>query len=109
MSTEILIVTAANFQSEVLESNIPVLVDFYADWCGPCKMLAPQLINIAKEHAGKLKVVKVNADKDPDLLEQAGVKALPTCIIYTNGEKGTSIVGAQVDKIEAAAAAAAGA
>ena len=109
MSTEILIVTAANFDSEVLNSKIPVLVDFYADWCGPCKMLAPHLAEIAEKHAGKLKIVKVNADKDQDLLSQAGVQALPTCIIYTNGEKGTPIVGAQVDKIEAAAAAAAAA
>jgi thioredoxin 1 len=108
MFTELTTVTQSNFESEVLNSKIPVLVDFYADWCGPCKMLAPHLVNLAKEHDGKLKVVKVNADHSPELLSQAGVQALPTCIIYTNGEKGVAIVGAQVDKIEAAAAAAAG-
>ncbi len=77
--------TYSEFVPEVLQSDLPVLVDFYADWCGPCRALAPTLDRLAAEFAGKARIVKVNADNEPELAEHFQVQALPTLMLFRNG------------------------
>lgn len=89
---EILSVSSENFESEVLKSEKPVLIDFYADWCGPCKMVSPIVEQIAKEHED-VKVVKVNIDDNQDLAVKYGVTAIPTLIVIKNGEEINRTVG----------------
>jgi len=79
-------ITEASFQSEVLASNQPVLVDFFAPWCGPCKMLAPALEGIAKNYAGRIKVVKVNVDEATDLAAHYRIQGVPTLLIFQDGK-----------------------
>jgi thioredoxin 1 len=86
-------VTEADFQSEVLSSDVPVLVDFYADWCGPCRMLGPVLEELSAESAGAYKVVKVNTDENRDLAVKYGVSALPTLKVFKGGEDVETFVG----------------
>lgn len=78
-------VDGANFQSEVIGSAIPVLVDFWATWCGPCKAIAPELEALAAETEGKLKVVKVDVDANNDLAAQYGIRSIPTLLLFKNG------------------------
>ena len=85
----------SNFQSEVLEAAEPVVVDFWAEWCGPCKMIAPILDEISTELAGKVKVVKVNIDEEPDLACRYGVMSIPTIILFKDGEPAAAAIGAQ--------------
>lgn len=87
-------VDTANFQSEVLESVEPVVVDFWAEWCGPCKMIAPSLEEISNELAGKVKVVKLNIDENPELAAQFGVRSIPTLAMFKGGEVADIKVGA---------------
>ncbi|AVH40076.1 MULTISPECIES: thioredoxin [Rhizobium/Agrobacterium group] len=87
-------VDAANFQSEVLESAEPVVVDFWAEWCGPCKMIAPSLEEISSELAGKVKVAKLNIDENPELAAQFGVRSIPTLAMFKGGEVADIKVGA---------------
>ena len=82
------------FQKEVLESDIPVLVDFYADWCGPCKMMSPVLDQIAAELEGKLKVAKINVDDAEDLAANYGIQSIPNMILFKNGEPAVNLIGA---------------
>ena len=83
-----------NFQAEVLQSSVPVLVDFWAEWCGPCRMLAPTVEEIAKEYQGKLKVGKVNVDAAAQTAMQYSIQSIPTLILFVGGEIKTTLVGA---------------
>lgn len=94
--------TDANFEEEVLKSELPVLVDFYADWCGPCKMMAPLVKELAEGYDGRIKIGKMNVDENPDTSIQYRVMSIPTFIIFKNGEKTASVMGA-VSKNELAA------
>ena len=91
MSIEI---TSDNFESEVLQSSVPVLIDFWAPWCGPCKMIGPVIDQIAEEYAGQVKVGKVNIDVNAALAEQHGIVSIPTLIVYKNGEMAAQKNGA---------------
>lgn len=86
--------TEANFKSEVLESSQPVLVDFWAEWCGPCKMIAPAIEQLAADFDGKAKVVKVNVDEQPNLAQQYGVRSIPTLLFFRDGKVAEQLVGA---------------
>ena len=90
-----IILTQSNFKQEVLESDIPVLVDFWATWCGPCRMLAPTIAKIAEEQAGVVKVGKVDVDEEPELAVQYGVSSIPTLAVFKNGQRVKTSVGVQ--------------
>lgn len=95
MSTEQVIhANDANFANEVLKSDIPVLVDFWAPWCGPCRMIAPVLDAIADEYQGKVKVVKINVDESQAVPAQFGIRSIPTLKIFKNGQEVATKVGA---------------
>jgi thioredoxin 1 len=87
-------VTEQNFQSEVLSSDVPVLVDFWAEWCGPCRMIGPVLDSISDEHGDKLKIVKLNVDENPSTAQQYGVMSIPTMILFKGGQQADRLVGA---------------
>lgn len=87
-------VDAANFQAEVLNAAEPVVVDFWAEWCGPCKMIAPSLEELSQEFAGKVKVAKINIDENPDLAAQFGVRSIPTLAMFKGGQVADMKVGA---------------
>lgn len=86
--------TDADFTQEVLQSDFPVLVDFYADWCGPCKMMAPIVKELAEQYSGKIKVGKINVDENPETSAKYKVMSIPTFLFFQNGEKKESVVGA---------------
>jgi len=86
--------TDENFNAEILESDLPCLVDFWAPWCGPCRMVGPIVEEIAKEYQGKIKVGKLNVDKAPKTSSQYGVMSIPTLSIFKNGERVDTVVGA---------------
>ena len=87
-------INEANFEREVLQSKQAVLVDFWAEWCGPCKMLAPLLDEIAVEQAGRVKIAKVNVDANPALAARFGIQSIPTLLYFADGEVRDKIVGA---------------
>ena len=86
-------ITKENFESEVLNSDIPVLLDFWATWCGPCRMIAPTLAQIAEENEGRLKVGKVNVDEEMELAMRFGIISIPTLIVMRNGKEAAKLVG----------------
>ena len=88
-------VTSQNFEQEVLQSDIPVLVDFFATWCGPCRMLGPVLEEIAVEKAGQLKVCKCDIDQEPALASQFGIMSVPTMIVFKGGQGVQTLMGSQ--------------
>lgn len=88
-------VTTANFQTEVLDSTKPVLVDFWAEWCGPCRMVSPVVDAIGEEHGEKMKVVKVNVDEEPELAMRYNVTGIPLLGIFSGGEMVKQLVGAR--------------
>ena len=88
-------VTEATFDEEVLQSETPVIVDFWAEWCGPCHAVAPILEKIAEERAGELTLVKVNIDEEPALAERYGIASIPTMVLFKDGEPAAAAIGAQ--------------
>ncbi len=91
--TELLQVTDKNFASEVLQSTLPVLVDFWATWCGPCRAISPIVEELAKEYSGKVKITKLNVDENPATPSQYGVRGIPTLILFKGGKVLNQIVG----------------
>ena len=107
-SSSTVTLTEANFETEVTKSNQPVLVDFWAEWCGPCKMIAPILDEIAKEKAGAVKVAKVNVDDNQSLSARFNIRAIPSLLLFKNGQVRDQVTGMTskknlLDKLEALA------
>ena len=94
MSENVTNVTDGDFDSQVLQSDLPVLVDYWAEWCGPCKMIAPVLEEISTEYAGKLKVCKLNIDENKDTPPRYGIRGIPTLMLFKGGEVEATKVGA---------------
>ena len=94
MSDNVKEITSANFDQEVLESDLPVLIDFWSEWCGPCKQLAPTVEEVADAMVGSVKVCKMDVDSNQDLAVQYGVRSIPTLLIFKNGEVTSTQIGA---------------
>ena len=94
MSQDIIYLSDASFEQDVLKSSTPVLVDYWAEWCGPCKMIAPLLDDIARDYQGRLKVAKLNIDENKDIPPRYGIRGIPTLMLFKNGEVVATKVGA---------------
>jgi len=99
MAGKVLSVNGSNFEQEVLNSDVPVLVDFWAPWCGPCRLIAPIVEKLAVELEGKAKVVKVNTDENPNLAMKYGIRAIPTIMVFKNGRVVDTKVGVQSKEV----------
>jgi thioredoxin 1 len=91
-------VTDASFEAEVIKSAEPVVVDFFAEWCGPCKAMAPALDQVSQEMAGKVKVVKIDVDQNPEITQKYRIQAMPTLMVFKDGKVAAQQVGALVQK-----------
>lgn len=87
-------VTDATFKEEVIDSDVPVLVDFWAPWCGPCRMVAPVVDEISEQYKGQVKVVKINTDENPNVASQYGIRSIPTLMVFKGGQRVDMVVGA---------------
>lgn len=94
MSDQITHVTDQSFEPEVLKSDVPVLVDYWAEWCGPCKAVAPVLDEVAREYSGKLKIAKLNVDENQEIPKKYGIRGIPTLMLFKNGNIEATKVGA---------------
>ncbi|HVC37966.1 MAG TPA: thioredoxin TrxA [Gammaproteobacteria bacterium] len=94
MSDQIVSTTDANFETDVLKSSLPVLVDYWAEWCGPCKMISPILEEIATSYQGKLKIAKVNVDENAQLTQKYGIRSIPTLMLFKDGNVQAQKIGA---------------
>ncbi len=94
MSDQIVSTTDANFESDVLKSDLPVLVDYWAEWCGPCKMISPILDEIATSYQGKLRIAKVNVDENAQLTQKYGIRSIPTLMLFKDGNVQAQKIGA---------------
>lgn len=92
-------VTDASFDADVLQSDKPVIVDFWAEWCGPCRMLSPILDDIASDHAGKVNVVKMNVDDNPSISAKYGITSIPAVYVFQNGEVAAKSIGAKPKQV----------
>ena len=95
MADGVVTLTTATFDETVASSDLPIVVDFWAEWCGPCKMIAPILREIAAEHAGAITIAKLNVDENPDLAMRYSVMSIPTLLVFNNGEVAKKLVGAK--------------
>ncbi len=93
-SEKVIVIADANFEEEVLSAKTPVLVDFWAEWCGPCRMVAPILDKLAEEFDGRIKITKLNVDENRNTAAQYGIRSIPTMLIFKDGQIGDQIVGA---------------
>jgi thioredoxin 1 len=91
---DLLHVSDANFEDEIVKADIPAMVDFWAEWCGPCKMVGPTVEALAKEYAGKIKIAKMNVDENRETPAKFGIRSIPTLILFKNGKVAQTIVGA---------------
>jgi thioredoxin 1 len=94
VSDNIVHISDASFENDVLKSNVPVLVDYWAEWCGPCKMIAPILEEITGDYQGKLKIAKVNVDENPQVTQKYGIRSIPTLMMFKDGNVQAQKVGA---------------
>lgn len=94
MSAEIIYVTDASFEQDILNSDVPVLLDYWAEWCGPCRAIAPILEDLAKEYAGKVKIAKINIDENGETPAKFGIRSIPTLMLFKAGEVKATKVGA---------------
>ncbi len=94
MSETVLHIEGSRFQDEVVRSSLPVVVDFYADWCGPCRIIAPVIEQLSKEYAGKAKFVKINTDDNQELATQFGIMSIPTVMFFSKGKIEDIVIGA---------------
>ncbi|HET7921165.1 MAG TPA: thioredoxin TrxA [Gammaproteobacteria bacterium] len=94
MSDQIVYTSDSNFENDVLKSDLPVLVDYWAEWCGPCKMIAPILDEIANDYQGKLRIAKVNVDENQQVTQKYGIRSIPTLILFKDGNVQAQKIGA---------------